>query len=499
MAARRPRTPDTPNSLFVVLDSAPEEVLSALIDDPRAQNEPEFVNVLIRLFCLWVDSGKYPALSLQRYIASILSVALEGNTKDRNQRALRMIGKTTVEGRRDFWLSSTIWNLLRDDRSSGARRNKAYMTAANRWNRLYKSKTYKVVSTKTAARASRRFSWLDAFRASLEEFIIDRNVSELPLSTDPTPLPISFGGFCKVVAPTACICEVPKAGQQPRDRQHARTLCRSFIIAIEHYNGVVLPGLLPYISHALNRVIGGALLSKELGIDRVQAGRPPRNDSPTDWLTDSDQDQRDLWLAEEILRISETLPKRHDKPQGKAYIEAAKRWTKKNPDRPIAKDTARTAWKRWGSYVEIRALGHQYGQKIEEERRAIRDRIASLSPLHPKLWAALIRRARTAVNSSEIDEAFLGETQLRLVASDMLPHPHIDFIQMLAGLAEIGLIKLSNKGGRRTVRIFNYYRRANDVGIGRKLEGSGNGHYHEVPADERQPLFLPNSQGRSKH
>jgi hypothetical protein len=120
-----------------------------------------------------------------------------------------LIGKSTLCGRRDFWLSLTAWRLMAD----GRRIMDAFRITEKRWNNKFPHSRDNHVSTKIVSRAFRRFEWLNSFRPNLPELTItgtNWQGIDTPLMDQ-----IVFGGSCMVRVPTACITEVPGIGESP--------------------------------------------------------------------------------------------------------------------------------------------------------------------------------------------------------------------------------------------------------------------------------------------
>lgn len=463
--------------LVDLLAAAPGEIVSALTKDKTALQEGEFVRALACLFCQQIEAGEAPSLPLQKHLAQALPTSLSGSSPD------WLVGRTSVIGRRDYLLSTEVWR----ERANGATTGAASRIVVGRWNKERAIVHLPAKSAQLVERAARRFAWLDVWRDRLQDCSALRSETVPPASALAQAIPES--GFVEVQVPTACLVEVPRGGQRPQDREQALALCRAFVTAVDRYGGVVLPELLPYFARALRKAMGGGSLAGALGLKRDRSGRPARGGAWPGWPTHSAQDQRDLWLAREVLRLTDELPLyRRSPPIERACALAAERWTKDHRRRPVSKDIARAAWRRWGDHVRAIDSVHRLNYEREQQRRVIEDRLATLSPLHGVLWQRLVLHADR--------EGTVVEKKLAAIALEMTGHTDFDLDAMLVNLQNVGLLQPSRRERRRRVKIPDIEQRSAMLGISKQpLPLAGSSDFHVVRADPAAPIYSRRPKG----
>lgn len=471
MPAHRKKYNYVHNHLVAMLESAPDELVQQLSKDSNGLRDKEFSNALVTVFCSSVENGILPGIAIQSHIARLLQSALISEPTG------HLFGKSTEVGRRDYWLATAVWKeLQRSDRS-----NSVFKVAMDQWNGLVKNSCLNSVSLKTVHRAVKRYDWLEQYRDQLPD------TSILPIvgisQKKSVTIVLVHSGKIMVPVPTACLTEVPGKGEWPLDVEVARRLCRSFIIAVDRYGGVMLPGLLPYFVRAFRDVRPGRSLIQALRLVSDRSGRHVRAGAPEGWMNTSSRDHRDEWLARRVVQLQNELAQSRGLPAtNKACIIAAKEWSDKNPGKHVNKDTARTAWNRWGYYVQavdsVRSGQLRAIQVLEDTN----SQVAKLSNLHTILWNRLVQRA----DSSNV----VNNVNLMAINEDMCHITKFNLTKMLDELQQLSLLSVNSDSNELQVTIIAMKPQQQMHDMNHRIF-TRSGDYHPVAADAKYPIYQP--------
>jgi len=460
-----------PNILTRVLEAAPEQVMIDLVESCSKIGNYELSYAIVELYCRSVERGEYPHQTVQSHISAIIQ-ALENGTYT-NQ----MIGKSSPRGRRDVWLSSMAWLLI----GQGNKKADSYRFTVKRWNRdcvgPYQAQT---VSSKMVERSVKRYSWLDSCREHIKASGIESLL--WPYSDYRGIVMLGHRGVSTVSVPDACVCSVPGQNEWPSNKAEAQVLCRSFCLAVDHFNSLVLPGLHPFFSRVIREAMAGKPVLRMLRIARDRSGRPPLQGASEKWPTDTPQDQRDVRLASMIYRFHEEPRQGNNKISlNQACILAAKEWAKEKPENSVGKDTARTAWKNWNKYVRDKDLEFRIQERIRQEREGFQAALTAVSQVAPRMWMIMIQIAGP-LGVITPENFLLVEDEVRHFRS----YDREKILSYLVGIEAIS-VKAHNYGLQ--ISIADYAKRASDLGIGRISDFSIT--YVTVAADYEFPIYQP--------
>ncbi len=492
MFQRKPQIVDIPNALVATLADAPAEMLQSLLKNRTAIAEEEFAYAVVSVFCQTIEKGDAPPVALQAYIAEVLPVARARRTAAGNRKIQKAIGRSTVIGRRDYWLSSTVWEVVHSGRSPKPSTRSVCEGVAARWNQVMVKQGFRRVSYKLVERACARYRWLDEYRGELPRYVIDERRGIQWTATHTDPLRLSRRSK-KIRVPTACLVNAPNPGERPRDGDFARSLCRGFEIAVEHYGGVTVPGVLPYFAGAFRAVLAGEDLRVVLGVGKDRPGRPERDGAMKDFPRSGNfEDNRDLRLAELVHQYLETPTSDGRKPRREdAYHNASQDWNRENQGHSASPGTARTAWLRWESRVRLSASFRRINAVERQEKENTLRLVASLSQLHPKFWETLLWTT-IKVPSTTGKRNIVVKAQLDAIEAEMRHFPAFNLKRMAAALERVGLVRVRSRGAALAIEILDYEARARECGVPTAPWREPNsGEYFWVTADARYPIYKP--------
>lgn len=438
-AAKRPNAPrDHVNFLVSALDGKSEDQMDGIVADDTAMCDPELNYALTYLFCLEIERGNHPSPPLLRHAERIVSSALTGRSPSER------VGKSTPVGRRDILIASTVWHLRRSNKGP----TDAARIAARRWNLLVGRRSTRCIRDHTALRAMHQHDWVRRHEEILGDCILaDKTV--LP-HENPCAEPLKRH-VCKTVdVPLECLIEVPDSIKPPADPEDARSLCRAFCIAVKNHRVVAMPGLLPYIAAALRRALDGLEVSRAFGLVRDRSGRTARGGALDGWPTRSDRDERDRWLAAEVLRLQKS-DLHHDAKMtnSKAAERAAQRWSRLHPGRAIGKDTARRTTQRWGEYMRMMDASQRAQDQREQNVAKLTETLAQISSGARGLWDAIMLYALHNLLINGDDEVTLTDRDLKSFAAGTWDPAALNLDEALRDLENAGLVRIVRSHGRR--------------------------------------------------